>query len=109
VYADIEDRDASKASSISSTAQQLALSFGVASGSLLAARFLGNVDQTDPVQTIPALHKAFLALGSITVVASLTFWGLQANDGNNVSNRRPRRPKAIDVNIAGDAAAPVGK
>src|ERR1043165_4529960 len=36
VYADIDDRDASKASSIASTAQQLSLSFGVACGSLIA-------------------------------------------------------------------------
>ncbi|HWA09334.1 MAG TPA: MFS transporter [Opitutaceae bacterium] len=90
VYADVTDRDASKASSISSTAQQLSLSFGVAFGSLTAAYFLGHVDQTDYVRTIPALHKAFLALGATTVVSSLTFWGLQAHDGDNVSNRRLR-------------------
>src|SRR5207253_1335746 len=44
VYADIDDRDASKAGSIASTAQQLSLSFGVAIGSLTAAWFLGHVD-----------------------------------------------------------------
>lgn len=90
VYADIDDRDASRAGSISSTAQQLSLSFGVAVGSLLAGWFLGHVDQTDPVQTIPALHKAFFALGAITIVSSLTFWGLHADDGNNISGRVPR-------------------
>src|SRR5947207_15734682 len=63
VYADIDDRDASKAGSIASTAQQLALSFGVATGSLLTAWFLGRVNQTIPGETIPALHKAFLVLG----------------------------------------------
>jgi EmrB/QacA subfamily drug resistance transporter len=90
VYADISDRDASKASSISSTAQQLSLSFGVAVGSLLAAWFLGHVDQTNYIQTIPALHKAFFTMGAITIVSSLTFWGLDSNDGNNVSNRTPK-------------------
>ncbi len=88
VYADVTDRDASKASSISSTGQQLSLSFGVAFGSLITAWFLGHVNQNDPIQTIPALHKAFLALGITTVVSSLTFWGLHAHDGDNVSNRR---------------------
>ncbi len=90
VYADVTDRDASKASSISSTAQQLSLSFGVAFGSLTAGYFLGHVNQTDYVQTIPALHKAFLALGLITVISSAMFWRRHADDGDNVSNRRKR-------------------
>jgi EmrB/QacA subfamily drug resistance transporter len=97
VYADIDDRDASKASSISSTAQQLSLSFGVAIGSLVAAWFLGNVDQTNAVQTIPALHDAFLALGLITIVSSATFLGLHEYDGNNISNRLPLPPPRFQV------------
>ena len=97
VYADVTDRDASKASSISSTAQQLSLSFGVACGSLTAAYFLGHVDQTDYVSTIPALHKAFLTLGIITVVSSATFWGLHADDGDNVSNCRVRRDGGVNA------------
>jgi EmrB/QacA subfamily drug resistance transporter len=92
VYADIDDRDASKAGSIASTAQQLSLSFGVAIGSLVAAWFLGHVDQTIAAQTIPALHKAFFALGAITIVSSLTFLGLHPHDGNNISNRAPLPP-----------------
>jgi MFS family permease len=92
VYADIDDRDASKAGSIASTSQQLSLSFGVAVGSLLAGWFLGHVNQTDPVQTIPALHKAFFAMGAITIVSSVTFWTLRSDDGNNISHRAPRRP-----------------
>jgi hypothetical protein len=92
VYADIDDREASKASSIASTAQQLSLSFGVAVGSLLAGWFLGHVNQTDPAQAVPALHKAFFAMGAITIVSSLTFWGLKANDGNNISGRAPLPP-----------------
>ena len=92
VYADIDDTDASKAGSISSTAQQLSLSFGVAIGSLVAAWFLGHVDQTAAAQTIPALHKAFFTLGLITIVSSLAFLGLQPHDGNNISNRLPLPP-----------------
>jgi len=108
VYADVSDREASKAGSIASTAQQLSLSFGVAFGSLTAGWFLGHLNQTDPLQTVPALHKAFFTLGCITVLSSLTFWGLHADDGNNVSNRRTRRSVGATVNIASDAAAPVG-
>ncbi|HVS52890.1 MAG TPA: MFS transporter [Opitutaceae bacterium] len=92
VYADIDDHDASKASSIASTAQQLSLSFGVACGSLLAGWFLGHVNQTDPAQAVPALHKAFFAMGAITIVSSLTFWGLKTEDGNNISGRTPIPP-----------------
>lgn len=101
-YADVADRDASKASSIASTGQQMSLSFGVAFASLLAAWFLGHVDQTDPTQTIPALHKAFVAMGIFTVISSLMFWRLTATDGDNVSNRQKRKP---DGGEATDAVA----
>jgi EmrB/QacA subfamily drug resistance transporter len=111
VYADVEDRSASKASSIASTAQQLSLSFGVAVGSLVVGWFLGTVNQHDPLQAVPALHKAFFTLGGLTILSSFTFWGLHADDGNNVSNRPVRRAvgATAQVNIAGDAAAPVAK
>ena len=92
-YADVADRDASKASSIASTAQQMSLSFGVASASLVTAWFLGHVDQTNPAQAVPALHKAFCAMGVMTVISSLTFWGLRAGDGANVSNYHPVLPE----------------
>jgi len=92
VYADIDDHDASKAGSIASTAQQLSLSFGVAIGSLVASWFLGGLDQTDAIQTLPALHKAFFALGLITIVSSVSFLGLHPYDGNNISNRQPLPP-----------------
>ena len=93
-YADVVDRDASKASSISSTAQQLSLSFGVAFASLVAGWFLRGLNQTDPGQVIPALHHAFITMGILTMLSSLTFWGLHGDDGNNVSNRRPARVAA---------------
>ena len=90
VYADVEDRDASQAGSIASTAQQMALSFGVAFGALLAAWYLGSIDQSIAAQTIPALHKAFLTMGVVTMLSSFTFWSLDSSDGNNVSNRAVR-------------------
>ena len=87
VYADVEDRDASQAGSISSTAQQMSLSFGVAFGALLAAWFLGQVDQRLAAETIRALHRAFLCMGGLTLLSSVAFQFLHGNDGNNVSNR----------------------
>ncbi len=87
VYADISDADASMANSIASTAQMMALSFGVAFASLVAAWFIGRTPQTDTANFIRALHHSYLALGTVTIISSLMFWRLRPNDGNNVSNR----------------------
>lgn len=86
VYADVADEKASNASSISSTGQQLSMSFGVATASLIVSVMLGDVPQSDRVQLIASLHDAFLALGAITALSSLAFWGLRATDGDNVSH-----------------------
>ncbi len=86
VYADVSNADASKASSIASTAQQLSLSFGVAFASVVAAWFLHNVPDASQPQFISALHHAFLALGIITIISTVGFAGLRANDGTSVSN-----------------------
>ncbi len=91
-YADVADTDASKASSIASTAQQLSLSFGVAFASLVAGWFLRGLDQTNPAAVVPALHHAFITMGILTMISSATFWGLHDSDGNNVSNRKAPAP-----------------
>ena len=88
IFADVDDRDASKASSLASTGQQMSASFGVALASMLTAWFLGGLDQTDPVQTVPALHHAFLTMGILTMISSFTFWGLKSSDGDNVSSHQ---------------------
>lgn len=92
IYADVADRDASKASSIASTSQQLSLSFGVAFASLVAGWFLRGLDQTNAAQVVPALHEAFITMGIVTAVSSCTYWWLHRDDGNSVSNRK--RPAA---------------
>lgn len=84
-YADIETTDASMASTIASTMQQMSMSFGLACGSLLAGWYLGNVSQADHVLVTAALHNAFLTLGGLTVLSSLTFWTLHPHDGESVS------------------------
>ena len=48
VFADLSDADASPGSSISSTVQQMSMSFGVAVSSLLAALFLGGERRARP-------------------------------------------------------------
>ncbi len=88
VYADVSDADASKASSIASTAQQLALSFGVAFGSVVAQAFLQGVPQTDRTAFVRALHHAFVVIGGFTILSSVSFSGLRGSDGSNVSQHR---------------------
>lgn len=96
VYADIPDRDASMATSIASTAQMMSLSFGVAFASLVAAWFVGGIPEATSTNLMPALHKAFLVLGGLTILSSLSFWRLHPDDGNNVSNRRrPGEEEAV--------------
>ncbi len=96
VYADISDRDASMANSIASTAQMMALSFGVAFASLLAGWFIGRTPQSDTVHFVHALHHSYLVLGAVTIISSFVFWRLSPNDGNNVSNR-PSTPEAAEA------------
>jgi MFS family permease len=87
VYADVDDHDASQAGSIASTGQQMSLSFGIAFAALLASWFIGHHADALSPEAIPALHKAFLTMGLVTMASSLTFWTLDSSDGNNVSNR----------------------
>jgi len=92
VYADVSDDDASKASSIASTGQQLAWSFGVALASVVAQMFLQGVPQSDQPAFIGAMHQSFVTLGLITIVSSLTFSGLRPADGSNVSRHQYKPP-----------------
>ena len=84
-YADTEARDSSMASTIASSMQQLSMSFGLAFGSLIAAWYLGSSPQTDSAAVTSALHYAFLTLGVLTALSSLSFWTLRADDGASVS------------------------
>jgi len=84
-YADIETADSSMASTIASSLQQMSMSFGLACGTLIAAWYLGNLPQSDRVAVTGALHYAFLTLGGLTILSSLSFWTLRAHDGESVS------------------------
>jgi MFS family permease len=84
-YADIGPKDSSMASTMGSSLQQLSMSFGLACGTLVTAWYLGDVPQSDSMAVTSALHHAFLTLGAVTVVSSLSFWTLKPGDGNAVS------------------------
>jgi EmrB/QacA subfamily drug resistance transporter len=88
VYADVSEEQASAASSIASTMQQMAISFGVASASLVTAFFLPDRYRSDPAQFIHGIHRAFFELGGMTLVSTIVFRGLQSGDGDSVSQRK---------------------
>jgi EmrB/QacA subfamily drug resistance transporter len=87
-YADIDGSDSSMASTIASSLQQMSMSFGLACGSLITGWYLGGLPQTDQLAVTRALHYAFLTLGGLTVLSSLTFWTLRAEDGESISKAR---------------------
>jgi EmrB/QacA subfamily drug resistance transporter len=91
-YADIESADASMASTVASTLQQMSLSFGLAVASLVTAFFLADLPQSDHGAVTRALHHGYLTMSALTLVSSLAFWGLRKNDGESVSKGAPVPP-----------------
>lgn len=84
-YADIDPKDSSQASTLSSSFQQLSMSFGLASGSIVTAWFLGKVSQTNQVQVTNAIHHAFLTLAIVTMFSAILFYRLRREDGESIS------------------------
>jgi EmrB/QacA subfamily drug resistance transporter len=95
-YADIEGPDSSMASTISSSFQQLSMSFGLAAGSIVTAWFLGGVSQTNQGQVTQALHHGFAVLAGLTVLSSLIFWRLRRNDGDSISRGQIKAQQAAE-------------
>ncbi len=87
VYADVSDEQESGASSIASTAQQMAISFGVASASLVTVFFIPEHYRSNPAQFIQGVHHAFLVLGGMTLLSTVVFRELRKGDGDAVSRR----------------------
>jgi EmrB/QacA subfamily drug resistance transporter len=88
VYADVTEEQASSASSIASTMQQMSISFGVASASLVTAFFLPDRFRSDPPQFIHGIHRAFFVLGGMTILSTIIFRELKKEDGDTVSQKK---------------------
>jgi EmrB/QacA subfamily drug resistance transporter len=88
VYADISEQQASGASSIASTTQQMSISFGVALASLAAAWFIPEHSHSTGPAMIEGIHKAFLFLGVLTLLSTAVFTELQSMDGSIASRRQ---------------------
>ena len=88
-YADVDETQASGASTIASTAQLLSASFGIASASLVAAWFVPDRFHADAAQMIRGIHAALVVLGVWTIASTMVFRTLRANDGSAVSRHVP--------------------
>jgi EmrB/QacA subfamily drug resistance transporter len=93
-YADVTEREASAASTIASTVQQLAVSFGVATASLAAAVFIPDRLHTTAPEMIHGIHLAMLLLGALTIVSTAVFVELKSEDGDAVSRHKAPIPGA---------------
>ncbi len=80
VFADVPALETSSASSLSSAMQQLSISFGIAVASLLAILFL-HARHGQPAEVSAAIHRAFIALGVVTIYSSVVFRQLKPEDG----------------------------
>ena len=93
VYADVSASQTSSASTIASTGQQMSISFGVASASLIASLFVPENLHSDPTAMIHGVHEAFVALGLLTIASSVVFMELRKGDGGAVSSYGGKKPK----------------
>jgi EmrB/QacA subfamily drug resistance transporter len=91
VYADISEEKTSGASSIASTVQQMSISFGIATASLAIAFFIPDRFRSSPAEMIRGIHRAFFALGVITILATAVFRELKSSDGEAVSQHKMLR------------------
>jgi hypothetical protein len=85
VYADVTEAETSGASAITSTVQQMSISFGIAAASLLTAVFIPDRFHTRAPEMIAGVHRAFLILGAWTIVSALVFAELKKDDGDTLS------------------------
>jgi EmrB/QacA subfamily drug resistance transporter len=88
VYADVTEKEASSASTIASTMQQMSISFGVAVASLATVFFIPDRLHPQAPEMIRGIHEAFLVLGGWTIFSSLIFQELKSDDGNSISQHK---------------------
>jgi EmrB/QacA subfamily drug resistance transporter len=91
-YADVNQEQAAGASTIASTVQQMAVSFGVASASFAAALFIPDHTRASAPQMIHGIHLALRLLGAWTIVSTIVFSELRSNDGEAVSAHKAEIP-----------------
>jgi EmrB/QacA subfamily drug resistance transporter len=88
VYADVGPTRTSMASTIASTAQQMSVSFGIATASLVTALFIPDRAHAGSLQIVHGIHYAFIVLGTVTVASAAVFAGLREDDGDDISEHK---------------------
>ena len=93
VYADVTEEEASSASTIASTLQQMSISFGVASASLATAIFIPDRFRSNPPEMIHGIHKRVFCPGRMDhPVHHLFFVELKRGDGDSVTRHKGAFP-----------------
>lgn len=90
-FADVEQSQMSRASSMSTMGQQLAQTIGVSLAAVLLHAFMANAHQTHP--TTATIAPAFFAVGLLTFVSVLFFIPLKADAGSELHGTGGRRPR----------------
>lgn len=85
-YADVAQENLGAATSVMSTMQQLAQSFGVAVSALLI-RFFSPISPSGFLLNTTVLHHTFIAMGIITFFSTLIFIQLKPEDGEQMTKR----------------------
>ena len=80
--------------------QQLSISFGVATASLAAAVFIPDRLRATPPQLLHGIHLALLGLATLTIVSTVVFARLRAEDGAAVSRHKSAVPIRFDPRAA---------
>jgi EmrB/QacA subfamily drug resistance transporter len=92
-YAELTPTIMSRATSLSSVAQQLSASFGVSMGAAILALSVG----TSPVVTTADFRPVFLLVGLVPALSVLGFARLRPMDGAEVSGYRRPPPAPVPV------------
>ncbi len=100
-YADVPDDQTSRATSLSSVSQQLALSTGVAVAAFILEMLRSQ--SSDHSIALTDYLTAFLILGVISLVPVITYLRLPADAGASMSGRRRRAPPADSDTSEGGA------
>ncbi len=87
-FSDIAKKDASMASTISSSMQQMTMNFGLASGALVTGFFLQTTEPAVLRNITAAVHQSFIALSWVTAASSIWFLYLKHEDGAQISGHQ---------------------
>jgi EmrB/QacA subfamily drug resistance transporter len=88
VYSDVSEEQASSASTIASTMQQMSISFGIATASLVTAVFIPDRLHSTAAEMIHGIHYGFFVLGGLTVLSTIVFSELKSLDGSTTSQHK---------------------